>query len=93
MNYRVRATTRFRKDYKLLQRRGLDMSKLEAVVALLAAGATLAEQYHDHALVGDFAGFRECHVTSDWLLVYCIENDLLILTLSRTGTHSDLFGK
>ena len=93
MNYRVRTTTRFRKDYKLLQRRGLDMSKLEAVVALLVAGATLAEQYHDHALVGDFVGFRECHVAPDWLLIYCIENNLLILTLSRTGTHCDLFGK
>ena len=93
MNYRVRATSRFRKDYKLLQRRGLDMSKLEHVVALLAAGTPLAEQYHDHALVGDFAGFRECHVTPDWLLIYCMDNDLLILTLSRTGTHSDLFGK
>ena len=93
MNYRVRATSRFRKDYKLLQRRGLDMSKLEHVVALLAAGTSLAEQDHDHALVGDFAGFRECHVTPDWLLIYCIDNDLLILTLSRTGIHSDLFGK
>ena len=93
MSYRVRATTQFRKDYRQLRKRGLDMSRLEAVVGMLASGTPLAPQYHDHPLSGDYAGFRECHVASDWLLIYSKRDDILILTLSRTGTHSDLFGK
>ena len=92
MKYTVRATSSFRKDYKLMQKRGLEMSRLDEVIAMLASGDTLDEKYHDHALGGDYAGHRECHIAPDWLLVYYKEDDILVLTLARTGTHSDLFG-
>ena len=92
MMYTVRATSRFRKDYKLMQKRGLDMSRLDEIIAMLASGDTLDEKYHDHALGGDYAGHREYHIAPDWLLVYYKEDDILVLTLARTGTHSDLFG-
>lgn len=59
----------------------------------LSRGEPLPEKNKDHTLSGNWSGYRECHIQPDWLLVYCIENDILILTLSRTGTHSDLFGK
>ncbi|MBP5638720.1 MAG: type II toxin-antitoxin system YafQ family toxin [Victivallales bacterium] len=91
MTYRIRTTSRFRKDYKLMQKRGLDMTRLQKVIALLASGETLNEMYHDHPLSGEYAGHRECHISPDWLLVYYKENDILVLTLARTGTHSDLF--
>lgn len=74
-------------------KRGLKISLLEDVIAKLAMGETLPEKNKDHALSGDWIGFRECHVLPDWLLIYRIENDVLVLTLTRTGTHSDLFGK
>ena len=66
---------------------------LEQVVALLAMGEPLPDKNRDHDLSGDWAGHRECHILPDWLLVYRIEDDVLVLTLARTGTHSDLFGK
>ncbi|MBR4415612.1 MAG: type II toxin-antitoxin system YafQ family toxin [Victivallales bacterium] len=92
MKYTVRATSRFRKDYKLMQKRGLEMSRLDEVIAMLASGDMLDEKYHDHELGGDYAGHRECHIAPDWLLVYYKEDDILVLTLASTGTHSDLFG-
>ena len=92
MKYTVRATSRFRKDYKLMQKRGLEVSRLDEVIVMLASGDMLDEKYHDHALGGDYAGHRECHIAPDWLLVYYKEDDILVLTLARTGTHSDLFG-
>jgi mRNA interferase YafQ len=57
----------------------------------LANGEALDEKHQDHRLSGDYSGFRECHITSDWLLIYQIRNNELLLLLSRTGTHSDLF--
>ena len=60
---------------------------------MLVDGVTLPEIYLDHALTGNYKGFRECHINPDWLLIYKIHNDILVLTLSRTGTHSDLFKK
>ncbi len=93
MNYRVRAKQQHVRVWTYLARVFAKAYSPYETAMSPAAGTSLAEQYHDHALVGDFAGFRECHVTPDWLLIYCIDNDLLILTLSRTGTHSDLFGK
>ena len=89
--YTVRQTTRFRKELKKMLKRGADRSKLSAVVKMLAAGETLPPQYHDHALTGDMAGMRDCHITPDWILLYRIANDVLVLTLTRTGTHADLF--
>ena len=82
---------RFKKDYKLLQRRGYDLSLLENVVNLLATGAPLPAKYKDHLLSGDYSGCRECHITPDWLLIYEIIDNELVLYLTRTGTHSDLF--
>ena len=64
---------------------------LTEVIKKLANGERLPEKNKDHALSGDYSGYRECHITPDWLLIYEIENDELILYLTRTGTHSDLF--
>ncbi len=86
-------TTQFKKDYKQAVRRHLDIDLLDDIVRALSRGETLPEKYRDHALSGNWEGHRECHILPDWLLVYRIEDDLLILTLARTGTHSDLFGK
>ncbi|KAF5056992.1 mRNA interferase toxin YafQ [anaerobic digester metagenome] len=89
----VKPTTQFKKDYKLAMKRGLKMNLLEDVVALLAMGEALPEKNKDHALTGDWVGHRECHILPEWLLVYRVENNVLVLTLSRTGAHSDLFSK
>lgn len=84
-------TSRFKKDYKLCMKRHLDMDLIDDVIRILARGETLPAVYKDHALSGDWSGHRECHIQPDWLLVYRIEDDVLVLTLARTGTHSDLF--
>jgi mRNA interferase YafQ len=91
MKYAVRQTTKFRKDLKKMLKRGADRTKLSVVVKMLAQGKPLPPQYLDHALTGDMAGTRDCHITPDWILLYRIENDVLVLTLTRTGTHADLF--
>ena len=84
-------SNRFKKDLKLAAKRGYDLDLLDAVVTNLAERRPLAEKYRDHELTGNYSGFRECHIQLDWLLVYRVEADELILFLSRTGTHSDLF--
>ena len=89
--YAVKPTTRFQKDLKRLQKRGYDISLLTQVIKVLAAGEPLPEKYKDHTLSGNFAGCRECHIAPDWLLSYEIVDEELILYLTRTGTHSDLF--
>ncbi|MCD7842194.1 MAG: type II toxin-antitoxin system YafQ family toxin [Lachnospiraceae bacterium] len=89
----VKATTQFKKDYKLATRRGLKMELLDEVITALSTGKTLSEKYRDHPLTGNWTGQRECNILTDWLIVYRIEEDVLVLTLSRTGNHSDLFGK
>ena len=91
--YQVKFTTAYKKAYKLMKKRGIDISLLDEVVDLLRQGRQLEERYHDHGLTGDLAGFRECHIKPDWLLIYLIENDILTLTLIDTGSHSDLFKK
>ncbi len=91
--YIVKVTTQFRKDYKLALKRHLNVELLENVIAVLAMGEALPEKNKDHSLSGDWVGHRECHIQPDWLLVYRLEDNVLVLTLSRTGTHSDLFGK
>lgn len=72
-------------------KRGYNIQLLQDVVSLLEAGSSLPEKYKDHTLAGNWTGHRECHITPDWLLVYRIDDDILVLTLTRTGTHSDLF--
>ena len=87
----LKTTTKFNKDLKLMKKRGYNIKKLEKIVNKLLNQEILEEKYKDHKLIGDYEGYRECHIEPDWLLVYYIENDILTLTLSRTGTHSDLF--
>lgn len=91
--YVVKFTTQFKKDFKLAVKRGFKISLLEDIITLLAMGEPLPDRNKDHALTGTWAGHRECHVLPDWLLIYHIEDDVLVLTLTRTVTHSDLFGK
>ena len=91
--YTVKPTSQFKKDYKLAMKRGLNISLLNEVITMLSRGDALPEKYRDHALIGNWLGHRECHILPDWLLVYKIENEVLVLTLSRTGTHSDLLDK
>ena len=84
-------SNRFKKDLKLARKRGLNLDVLRTVVNILASGEKLDRKYRDHDLTGEYAGFRECHMQPDWLLVYRIEQEELDLFLFRTGTHSDLF--
>jgi mRNA interferase YafQ len=86
-------TSQFKKDYKLAMKRGLKMDLLDDIIRLLSRGQPLPEKNRDHELSGKWAGHRECHIQSDWLLIYRIENGVLVLTLARTGSHSDLFGE
>lgn len=88
---RVRYSARFKKDYKTILKRGYDVNLLEQIIELLVNEKPLPQKYLDHVLAGKYTGHRECHITPDWLLIYKIENDILTLTLTRTGTHSDLF--
>lgn len=91
MKYEVKPTKRFQKDLNRVKRRGYDMKLISEVIKTLARGERLSAKYRDHELTGNFAGCRECHITPDWLLVYEIDRGKLILYLTRTGTHSDLF--
>ena len=86
-------TSQFKKDYKRAKKRGLDMSELQSVLDKLCADEPLEERHRDHALVGRYAGFRESHIRPDWLLVYAIDKEQLILTASRTGSHANLFSE
>lgn len=84
-------TTQFKKDYKLALKRGLNIDLLDEIIRALSRGKTLPEKNKDHSLSGNWTGHRECHIQPDWLLIYRIDDDVLVLTLARTGTHSDLF--
>lgn len=88
---KVVLSNQFKKDLKIAQKRGLDIYLLTKVVNKLANEENLPPQNKDHNLIGEYAGYRECHVQPDWLLVYKIEKSELLLFLFRTGTHSDLF--
>ena len=90
--YTVKYTAQFKKDYKLAIKRGLKIDLLNKIITDLANGVPLPEKNNDHALTGNWVGHRECHILPDWLLIYRIDGDILVLTISRTGTHSDLFG-
>lgn len=91
MKYTVKPTAKFQRDLKRIQKRGYDISLLTNINKKLADGEQLPEKNRDHSLNGDFVNCRECHITPDWLLIYEIDNGELILYLTRTGTHSDLF--
>ncbi|MCL2420406.1 MAG: type II toxin-antitoxin system YafQ family toxin [Defluviitaleaceae bacterium] len=89
--YSIDRTSAYKREYRKMAKRGYDMAELDYVVTLLATRASLPPKYKDHALAGNWKGFRECHIAPDWLLIYKIEANVLILTLQRTGSHSDLF--
>ena len=91
MTLKVKYSTRFKKGLKLAVKRGLDISLLEKIVEKLKAKIPLEAKNRDHALSGNYRGYRECHIQPDWLLIYLIEDDILTLTLIDTGTHADLF--
>ena len=83
--YKIVYTNRMKKDAKLMQKRGKDMNKLIKVLALLAEGNPLPAKYKDHQLSGNFSDFRECHIEPDWLLMYQIYDDILIISATATG--------
>ena len=89
----LKTTAQFKKDYKRCKKRGLDMKKLGAVIDTLLAGEALDPKYRDHALTGNYTGFRECHIQPDWLLIYMADQNTLVLTAVRTGSHSELLQK
>ncbi len=91
--YTVKFTSKFKKDARRAERQGRNMEELRKAVLLLQNGEPLPANMHDHPLKGNKRGLRECHINPDWLLVYKIESDVLVLTLLRTGSHSELFGK
>lgn len=91
LKYRPVETSLFKKTHKLAEKRGLDLTLLQEPVMILAKGETLPPKYRDHPLKGKLSAFRECHIKGDWLLVYRIIEDKLILSLHGTGTHSDIF--
>jgi len=88
-----RSVKSFRRSVRTVAKRGYDMSKLESTIDLLADGGAMPASHHDHPLAGDYKSYRECHVggEGDWLLIYRKDNDRLILVLTETGTHADLF--
>ena len=87
----LKVTTKFKKDYKRMKKQGKDMDLLRVVVDDLLHEKVLDKKYLDHPLGGRYIGFRECHIQPDWLLIYIIDNDRLILAAARTGSHSDVF--
>ncbi len=91
--YNINYTSTMKKDLKRAEKRGYNMKEIAEIIFKLANDEPLEERYHDHSLEGNWEGHRELHICSDWLLIYQKKDNLLILELSRTGTHSDLFGK
>ena len=89
--YKIVATTRFKKDLKLIIKRGYNLALMDEVITALAEERPLQQKNYDHLLQGNYDGCRECHITPDWLLIYEVSKGELILYLTRTGMHSDLF--
>lgn len=88
---KIRYHSTFKKDYKRIVKRGYNINLLNDIIQKLAKGEKLPEKNRDHQLIGNYTGCRECHIAPDWLLIYEIKKDELILVLTRTGTHSELF--
>ncbi len=93
VKYIVKPTGPFRKDLKLAKRRGLPLNDLFTVVEMLENDTPLPANLHNHTLAGDYKGYWECHINPDWLLLYEKDTEIRIISLYRTGTHSDIFGK
>ena len=90
MKYRPKYTKRYRKQYKLLKKRGYDLSLLDDIISILSKGDPLPPKYSDHPLKGNMSDYRDCHIKDDWVLIYKHDNDALVLLLFQTGTHSDI---
>ena len=93
MKYNLQFTSQFKKDLKLAKKQNKDLGKLFEVIDILANGEILDAKYKDHSLTGNYRGTRECYVEPDWLLIYEIRGDVLVLMLYRLGSHSELFKK
>lgn len=88
---KIITTPSFERDYKKIKKRGYDLTLLKKVITLLSEGTPLPKKYREHTLKGNYKGYTECHILPDWLLIYKIEKEVMIISLARTGTHSDLF--
>lgn len=93
MKYSIEFTNQFKRDVKLAKKQNKNLDELFHVIDVLASGKTLDEKYRDHSLTGNYKDTRECHIEQDWLLIYEIRNDILVLMLYRIGSHSELFKK
>ncbi len=91
MKYEIKFTSQFKKDLKKAQKQGRDTDKLFYIIEKLANDEPLEAKFRDHSLIGNYKNCRECHIEPDWLLIYEIIDDILVLILYRTGSHSDLF--
>ena len=91
MKYEIKLTNQFKKDLKVAKKQGKDIEKLFEIIEKLANQEPLASKYHDHGLTGKYKGCRECHIDPDWLLIYEIIEDIMVLLLYRVGNHSELF--
>ena len=91
IKYQLDPTNKYLNDLKLAKKQGKNLDKLDEIVDILAARKQLEPKYKDHKLNGKYQGYRECHIFPDWLLIYKYEEDILVLTLARTGSHSELF--
>jgi mRNA interferase YafQ len=89
--YEICLTTKFKKDFKLVKKRGLKIELLEEVLVLLRSNGNLPTKYKPHFLKGNYKGLWECHIQPDWLLIWEQEESIKLITLIRTGSHSDLF--
>lgn len=93
MIYDVQFTSQFKKNLKLAKKQNKNLDKLFEVIDILANGGTLDAKYKDHELIGNYKGTRECHIEPNWLLIYEIRDNVMVLILYRIGTHSELFNK
>lgn len=91
MAFKIEVTRQYLKDLKLARKRNLDEEKLNEIIKILITGGSLPAKNKDHVLKGDYIGYRECHISPNWLLIYSRSDVLKIVKLVRTGTHSDLF--
>jgi len=91
MKYEVKFTSRFKKDLKNIQKQNFDMERFWDAIGMLADGIPLPDEFHDHKLIGNYIGVRECHIRPDWLLIYKTNENILVLELLRTGSHSNLY--
>lgn len=93
MKYDVQFTSQFKRDLKLAKKQNKNLDKLFEVIEILASGGTLDAKYKDHDLIGNYKGIRECHVEPDWILIYELRNEVLVLMLYRIGSHATVFKK